>query len=139
MRRTTPGLPLLLAGALLSCGPAWANGYNHISQFGIPLLIIGFAVAYTALAPLPALLVWAFFRWALRRRGGFAGAFLGAWLGGEAGIGGCVACGRLLDPAEDWGACLDLPWPWIVGGLALLGAALGCWLARGPAQEKRTK
>jgi len=128
-RRTDRVLPLPLASLvalLLLASTAHADGYNRISEIAIPILVVAFAVGYTALALVPALIIWAGFRLA-RWRGGFAPTYLSAWLAGEAGIGICVALSKLA-PAT-WRSCDHILTPVLIGGLTLLGGILACWLS----------
>ncbi|MBN1534735.1 MAG: hypothetical protein JXA20_18840 [Spirochaetes bacterium] len=111
---------------------ALANGDNRIRQCAIPLLVISFALVY----PLPALVLASAVHMALKRirresSPNFAWSYIGAVIGGEAGIGlsylHSVRCA-----APGWNSYHYTLYPWLIIGLTITGAAvLSLTLSRG--------
>jgi len=123
-----PILAAVLAFLLSSQVPAFANGYNRISEIFVPLIIVIGALFYGAGALIPAGLIYILLRTAGRNsKGSFLFLYIGSFAGGEAGIALSVWFAYTI-AGPGWNSYHYTLYPWVIGGLALFGGAAGYYI-----------
>lgn len=118
--------PAAIAGFLLSGAiPLYANGYNRINEFFMPVFIIMGVLIYGAVAVIPAAVLYIPLRAAGRTsKGSFIFLYLGSFAGGEAGI-AFSAWFAYTIAGPGWNSYHYTLYPWVIGGLSIFGGAVG--------------